>query len=61
MAKAETEFQFEYAITTMRNLDAQSIEWFGDVGFEKIAMIYSVVCGYGVVTSNNAESSTAQT
>jgi hypothetical protein len=43
-------------VEAMRKINPEAIAWFERIGFDKLTLLHSPVCRYGVVTSNNVES-----
>jgi MULE transposase domain/SWIM zinc finger len=56
IAKAVSVREFDRAVASVRALRPESIPWLEAIGFDKLTLVRSPVCRYGVVTSNNAES-----
>ena len=55
IAKAHTQRQLDFAIDKM-GTDPAAIQWLQEIGLEKLTLLKSPVCRFGMMTSNNVES-----
>ena len=56
LAKAKTLSEFIEQEDKLRARNETAYNWLKEIGFEKISLLHSPVCRYGMVTSNNVES-----
>ena len=56
LAKANTETEFTVHLAKLKSLSEPAVDWLMAIGFDKITLVYSPVCQYGMLTSNNVES-----
>jgi hypothetical protein len=56
LGKATNSNEFNRIKEWMNSFNPQAYEWLENVGLERITLLYSPVCRYGTLTSNNVES-----
>ena len=56
LAMAQTTFEFFNKGEKLRGKNENAFKWLNDIGFDKITLVHSPICRYGMLTSNNVES-----
>ena len=56
LVKAPTQFESMEQQEKLKSMSEPALNWLMNIGFDKITLVYSPVCRYGMVTSNNVES-----
>ena len=56
LAKASTSYDFTFHEAKLRAKNESAFNWLNDIGYDKITLLYSPICRYGMLTSNNVES-----